>query len=116
MARTQLFTASQFTPTHWDTADEKARFANHLVRFVDTGCKWTLFHTWFYRRLSMCFGHIAHYNKAGFYATWFTQHRGDFLEHLLQHRCYGDPTYTYSDVEQALQCYYRQPIPGRARP
>ncbi len=26
-----------------------------------------------------------------------------FLEHLLSWRCYGDPTFTFSDVERTLQ-------------
>jgi hypothetical protein len=103
---TQQFCAGEFVATQWDSAEDKAKFANHFVRFVRSGYKRTLFPKWFYRRLSMCFGHIAHYNQAGFYAEWFADDSGRFLRNVLQWGCYGDPAYTYSDVERALQTYY----------
>jgi hypothetical protein len=99
-----MFTASQFTPTQWDTAEDKAKFANHFVRFVENGFKQTLFHKWFYKRLSMCFGHIAHFNQAGFYDVQFGSlvARRDFLAQCHHHPHYGDPAFTYSDVEKVL--------------
>ena len=98
------FTAEQFTPTQFDTAEDKAKFANHFVRFVESGFKETLFYKWFYTRLSMSFGHIAHYNKNGFYGVWFDTHekRNAFLGHTLIYPCYGQPEYTYCDVEKVL--------------
>ena len=30
-----------------------------------------------------------------------------FLEQTLDHLCYGDPAWTYSDVEKALQAWLR---------
>jgi hypothetical protein len=52
----------------------------------------------------MCFSHIAHYDAAGFYATWFTSDadRLRFLRHTLC-PCWGDPEYTFCDVERAIQ-------------
>ena len=107
-----LFYAKQFTPTKWESAEQKAKFANHMIRFIDSGFKYTLFHTWFYKRLSMTFGMIAHYNKRGFYYTWFDGNEREFIQRLLSHPCYGDPEYTYSDVEKALQSYIRAHYEG----
>lgn len=103
------FKASQFKPTKWDTAEQKAKFANHLVKFVEMGCPWELFHDWFYTRLSTTFGHIAHYNRLGFYETWFrtATERKHFVRHLLEHPNYGQPDYTYCDAEKAIQEYVR---------
>jgi hypothetical protein len=58
-----------------------------------------------YNRLSMCFGHIAHYNRTGFYETWFTSDadRLRFLRHSLDWPCWGDPEFTFCDVERAIQ-------------
>lgn len=98
------FNASQFTPGH-DDAEQKARFANHFVRFVESGFKPTIFPDWFYRRLSTAFGHIAHFNRGGFYATWFhtDADRRAFLENAMRWSCCGDPEFTYCDVERALR-------------
>ena len=112
------FTASQFTPTEWDSAEQKAKFANHFVRFVESEFSPNLFYDWFYKRLSMTFGHIAHYNRAGFYETWFssTEARLRFLEvsegrtglYALPPKgmgpC-GDPHFSYSDVERILMSW-----------
>ena len=100
------FTASQFTPTEWSTAEDKAKFVNHFVRFVKSDFKRTLFPHWFYTRLSMTFGHIAHYNIHGFYAEFFTktEDKLDFLKKTVNpwHGFAGDPHYTYCDVEKEL--------------
>lgn len=99
------FSASQFTPTQWNSAEDKAWFANHFVRFIRSACDEKYFTTKFYRRLSCCFGHIAHYNKDGFWQEYFTSFSDivRFLEWTMNHPCYGDPDSTYSDVELALQ-------------
>jgi len=101
------FTTDQFVSGQ-HTAVEKAKFGNHFVRFLLKGCPLTLFHKWFYTRLSMTFGHIAHYNRGGFYAKWFETHedRTNFIQHTLQHGCYGQPEYTCCDVERAIQSWY----------
>lgn len=99
------FTSSQFKPTKWDTADDKVAFAKQFVRFVQSDFAAKHFTERFYRRLSNTFGHIAHYNRGGFWDTFFTStaDKVQFLEQTLQHPCYGDPAWTYSDVERALQ-------------
>jgi len=104
MPKEKLFTPEQFTPTEWKTAKDKAKFANHFVRFVESGFKETLFPKWFYTQLSLSFGHIAHYNLHGFYETWFTttEKQMEFLNHTLNHPCYGSPNCTYSDVEKEI--------------
>lgn len=101
------FTSSQFTPTQWDTAQDKAAFAKQFVRFVQSGFAGKYFTDKFYRRLSNTFGNIAHYNRDGFWDTFFstTADKVRFLEQTLQHPCYGDPAWTYSDVERALQAW-----------
>ena len=99
------FDPSQFTPTKWNTAKDKAVFAKQFVRFVQSDFAAKHFTEKFYRRLSNTFGHIAHYNRGGFWETFFTTtaDKVRFLKITLQYPCYGDPTWTYSDVERALQ-------------
>jgi len=103
--KTPPFIAPQFTATSWSTQGEKVKFANHFVHFVESGFPLRLFYKWFYIRLSMTFGHIAHYNRWGFYDTWFsdTQSQLEFLKHTKQVVSYGDPAHTFSDVERAIQ-------------
>lgn len=105
MPRKQVFNANQFTPTDHATAADKAKFGNHFVKFVQGGFKRTQFPKWFYVRLSMTFGHIAHYNIDGFYATWFADadKLRKFIEITLSYPCYGNPGYTFCDVEREIQ-------------
>ena len=56
-----FFTASDFLPTKWNTADDKAVFGNTLLHFMLTGFLAGRFTEKLYTRLSMCYGHIAHY-------------------------------------------------------
>lgn len=109
MTSKKIFTASQFTPTKWDTAENKAKFANHFVRFVRGDMAEILFPKWFYTKLSNTFGHIAHYNQHGFYDYFFRNEetRLDFLRQTINGGGYGDPAYTYSDVEKALKQWLR---------
>jgi hypothetical protein len=102
-------TFPNFTPTQWDTAKDKVAFANQFVRFVQSDFAARYFTDKFYRRLSNTFGHIANYNRGGFWETFFTTtaDKVQFLEQTLQHPCYGDPAWTYSDVERALQTWLR---------
>ncbi len=104
------FTADQFTPTRWEGAEEKARFARRFIRFVESDFAEREFPDTFYRRLALTFGHIAHFDRHGFYETFFTTtaDKVRFLRLTLSHPCYGDPSYTYSDVERALQSWLHQ--------
>ena len=99
------FDASQFVPTQWSTAADKAAFGNTYLHFIESEWKRSLFTKSFYQRLSNCFGHIAHYNQHQFYETWFTcdKDRLEFLKNTLAWPCWGDPTFTYSDVERAIR-------------
>lgn len=104
------FTADRFAPTQWECADRKAHFARQFIRFVESDFAKDRFAHTFYLRLSLAFGHIAHFNQAGFYETFFTTtaDKVRFLRMTLKHECYGDAGYTYSDVERALQSWLHQ--------
>jgi hypothetical protein len=104
------FTADRFAPTKWEKADRKVRFAQQFIRFVESDFDQRQFPHWFYVRLALCFGHIAHYNRAGFFETFFTttQDKVRFLWATLRHQPCGDPGYTFSDVERALQSWLSQ--------
>ena len=99
------FLPSEFMPTKFSTAQDKAEFGNTFLHFIESEWARTAFSKSFYNRLSMCFSHIAHYDAAGFYETWFTSDadRLRFLRHTLAWPCWGDPEYTFCDVERAIQ-------------
>ena len=99
------FHPSEFVPTKFSTAQDKADFGNTFLHFIELEWARTAFSKSFYNRLSMCFSHIAHTDRAGFYETWFTSdaNRLEFLRHTLQWPCWGDPEYTFCDVERAIQ-------------
>src|SRR5271166_210915 len=109
-ALTRALTTPDFVPTQWDTAEQKANFANALLAFVAQDFPRSKFHEGFYRRLSNTFGHIACYNSAGFYGRFFlnAQDKLEFLEQCVTWPCHGDPTYTYSDVERAVVARLRK--------
>jgi hypothetical protein len=104
----KLFEATQFKASQFSTAEEKAKFANQFVAFVEADFVGSKFPKWFYTRLSMTFGHIAHFNQNGFYQTWFdsTASKLDFLKRTLNYG-HGDPQFTYSDVERVLALWVR---------
>lgn len=103
------FSSGAFTATKWDSAEVKAEFANKLCRFMAADFKESLFTKVLYRRLSLCFGHIGHYNSLGFFEHFFHDLQGKvaFFEETLLWRPCGDPTYTYCDVERAVQTRLR---------
>lgn len=94
-----------YTATEHATVADKEKFEKHFKRFVESGFKDTLFPKWFYTRLSMCFGNIAHYDRNNFYEHFFTnaQDQAKFLKQCRSYNCPGDPAYTYSDVEKVLR-------------
>ncbi|GLR66910.1 hypothetical protein GCM10010909_15900 [Acidocella aquatica] len=96
--------AADFTDTKFDTAEVKAKFGNNLLRFIAEDFPKTLWTKAFYRRLSMIFSNIAHYNEHGFWETWFetTADQIEFLLNIAQYPCWGDPAFTYSDVETII--------------
>lgn len=105
-----MFKPDQFTPTQWDTQKDKAKFANHFVKFVKSDFDEKLFPRWFYVRLSMTFGHIAHYDRGGFYNHFFTETRRKvlFIRQCVEWPCWGHPEWTYSDVERALRLWLKE--------
>ena len=105
----KVCSAADFTATEFSTSEDKAWFANYFVYFVESDFSRSLFTQRFYTRLSICFGHIAHYNQHGFYDEWFssTNRKADFLRHTLQAQAHGLPEFTYCDVERAIRRYLR---------
>ena len=102
----KLFQASEFQPTRWNTAEDKARFANWLVGFIINGCPADKLPQWAYEKLTHTFGFIAHYNRAGFADTYFdsAQTRLRFVTNLLNYPYAGaNPDCTYGDVELAIR-------------
>lgn len=99
-----------FVATQWSSVREKEEFASRFIKFVESGFKKSFFTKKFYTRLSMCFGHIAHYDKDGFWAEWFTtpEDQKRFMEKTITYGCYGDPEYTFSDVEKYLVKYFKE--------
>lgn len=96
------FTTEGLVDTEWNTAEDKAKWLNKLADFVRAGfseSKWTKA---LYYRLSMSFGHIAHYDMNGFYSTWFSteQDRYNWLTYIQERVVYGDPEWTWSDAER----------------
>jgi hypothetical protein len=100
------FQTQDFTPTQWATAEEKAKIANRLTRFILGGFQQASFTKAMYQRLSNMFGHIAHYNINGFYEVWFSEIKAcrDWAEHITGNWLsgMGDPRFSWSDVEKAL--------------
>ena len=92
-------------PTQWSTAEDKAKFANALMKFIAHEFPRQGFTKSLYHRLSNTFGHIAHTNLDGFYCAFFERDADKvvFLDQTLSWPHLGDPTYTFSDVERAVQ-------------
>ena len=102
---TLAFEPDHFTATQWSTAADKAKFGNALMKFIAHEFPRQSFSKSLYQRLSNTFGHIAHYNQNGFYSVFFERDADKlaFLDQTLRWPCYGDPTYTFCDVERAVQ-------------
>ena len=101
------FVADLLVPTEFSTAEDKARFGNQLAAFVLSGFKQEKWTKALYKRLSLTFGHIAHYNMNGFWDEWFSTaaQQADWIRHVLEHPCYGDPAYTHSDLERQFKAW-----------
>jgi hypothetical protein len=106
MTRTP-FATDRFAPTPHSTAEEKARFCNNFVRFVLCGFDRKAFTTRFYQRLSLIFGHIAHFNAGGFWETWFSTpaRQRQFVQRVHEWVAVGDPHFCWSDVERELKSW-----------
>ena len=75
------------------------------MKFIANEFPWQSFTKPLYQRLSNTFGHIAHHNLDGFYAVFFERDTDKvvFLEQTLSWPHFGDPTFTFSDVERAVK-------------
>lgn len=99
------FELPEFVPTKWNTTEDKQRFAMQFITFVQGDFQRKDFPKWFYNRLITTFGNIAHYDIEGFYTYFFTTENSkvEFIRQTMKHPCYGDPKFTYSDVEKWIQ-------------
>ncbi len=99
------FEPNQFVATKWSTAEDKAKFANALMKFIANEFPRPALSKALYQRLSNTFGSIAHTNREGYYSVFFERDADKvvFLDQTLRWPCYGDPTYTFCDVEGAVQ-------------
>jgi hypothetical protein len=99
-------TAQDCTPTPFATAQTKADHANAVLDFIERGMPAENFtralYDTFYLHL---FGHIAHFDRHGFRAEWFTTaaDKALFINQALTADCGGDPAHTWCDVENHLQ-------------
>jgi len=109
------FCAEQFTATQWDSARDKATWANAMAAWVARGFPVNGWRRGLYDPLHVhLYGHIAHYNQQGFYAEWF----GDvhcqlrWLQFAASGGAFvggvGDPAFTWSDVELAWSTWVRE--------
>ncbi|MGI4944027.1 MAG: hypothetical protein ACRYHQ_26300, partial [Janthinobacterium lividum] len=74
------FENGQFVAAKFSSSVDKAKFGNQMLRFIGAGFPEASFNKAFYNRLSMCFSHIAHYDRHGFWNHFFisTEGRIDF--------------------------------------
>lgn len=100
------FATAPLTGTEWATAADKALYLEKLARFVEAGFPEKRFTGPIYSGLNLhLFGHIAHFDKDGFYHTWFSteERRREWVRNALRSTSEGDPAYTWSDAEAIFQ-------------
>ena len=99
-----LLRAEHFRATELHSAEAKAAFGNGLLAFVAEDFPRKRFTLRFYRVLCQHFGMIAHHDQHGSWEEYFTTTADKlrFLEELTAHPCWGDPAYTFSDLERAV--------------
>jgi hypothetical protein len=101
--KSTVFTAKDFTTTNLATAEDKAKWANKLTKFILGGFQRTCFKKEIYKQLHHMFGHCAEYDLDGFYSTWFddTYKCLHWVETVSTTWLagIGQPQFTWSDVE-----------------
>jgi hypothetical protein len=105
MLRVPPLEPREFTATKFHSMEDKAWFGNALLKFIAADFPEASFTNRLYNVLSNTFGHIAHYDRSGFYDHFFRDLDGKiaFLDQTLRWPCYGSPEYTFSDVEIIVQ-------------
>ncbi len=78
-----------FNGAQFLSAREKALVLKAWVRFLKNGLRWEDFSDRLYTHLSLHCSFIAHYNRAGFYATYF-ENGEDTMRFLSQFDKRGD--------------------------
>lgn len=91
---------------------KKARFANALATFVASGFEKKKFTPFLYGELMMCFSHIAHYDRDGFYDTWFSdaQKQRDWALRAFDAILFSSAS--RYDVELAIQKWLEPQLDG----
>jgi hypothetical protein len=114
MSKKAPFCAEQFTATRWDSAQEKAKWANAMASWAERGFPKEGWRKGLYQQLhTHMYGHIAHYDQYGFYCEWFDGiHRQlEWLKYAASSGPFGsvgDPAYCWCDVERAFSVWVRQ--------
>lgn len=90
--------AEAFKDTDFLTALEKAKILRHFKRFAENGYKFEDFHKSIYEHLHLHCGFIAHYNRQGFYSTYFEGNFAEF-QSTIEHNLYYEP---YRDINEAI--------------
>lgn len=73
--------AGELQDTKFMTAAEKQRVLKQWERFLKSGLKWEQFDKALYHHLMQHCSFIAHYDRAGFYSTYFES--GDTIKQFL---------------------------------
>ena len=105
------FTASDFADGSYGGAAGKAKTANAIIRFIESGFARAKFTRQAYSGgLMYMFSHIAHYDIHGFFSTWFEDDRNilEWLEYVARSPIYGDNDCTLAEVERVVQKYVRE--------
>jgi hypothetical protein len=110
----KLFSPEQFIPTKYDTAEEKAKWANAMSSWIQEGFPksgWTS--NLYYHLYQHMYNHIAHSNAHGFWCEWFSTlpQQVDWLDYARRGGASGirsgDPSASWCDVEEAFTTWLR---------
>ncbi len=107
------FSPDQFTHAQCGSPQDKADFGNNLVAFILGGYKFADFTDALYKRLSMTFGHIAHYDRRGFYSEWFSDGNSilQWIDYIRNYTPLGSAEWTFSDLEREFKGWIERNLP-----
>lgn len=96
-----------FVTSRFHTAAQKEKLFKSLTKFILEGCMADKFTKALYRQTMNMFGFIAHYDRNGFISEYFETQEGklEFLNMIRRWPCYGDNSFTLSDVEREIQSW-----------